>query len=278
MKVCIMGLGNIGLPVAKYTQQFFNVIGYDINECAVTKALTHGVKATTKPPLADTYIICVNTYYRNNTADMTAIESCCSHIGSLNKNALVCFESTLQVGTARKMRLKYDLGKVAVCPHRWWEEDQESHGVKQLRVIGAYDPQSMQQAHDFYSKLKIPLHQVSSLEVAEATKIAENAHRYIQIAFVEELKLIADKNDIDFDEWREAINTKWNVSLLEARDGIGKECLPKDTAFLASLCPSAGLLTGAMQTNENYIQNCVKPQTAPLRKETLLPLAKQRSS
>jgi nucleotide sugar dehydrogenase len=273
-----MGLGNIGLPVALYASKYFpNVTGYDINENAVTRALTRGVRASTVPEQADVYVICVNTYFRNNMVDMTAIESCCQQIYSLNKEALVCFESTLAVGTARKMVFKNGLKYVAVCPHRWWEEDQENYGVKQLRVLGAYDMESMKQAEAFYNKLKIPLHRVSSLEVAEASKIAENAHRYVEIAFVEELKLIADKNGLDFDEWREAINTKWNVKLLEARGGIGKECLPKDTAFLASLCPCAGLLTGAMQTNENYVQRCVKPSTAPYEKAPLMPLAKQRS-
>jgi UDP-N-acetyl-D-mannosaminuronic acid dehydrogenase len=273
-----MGLGNIGLPVALYASKYFrDVVGFDINENAVTRALTKGVKASTVPEYADVYIIAVNTYYRNNMADMSAIESCCRQISALNKDALVCFESTLAVGTARKMVLKYGLRSVAVCPHRWWEDDQENHGVNQLRVLGAYDAESLRQAEAFYCKLRLPLHLVTSMEVAEATKIAENAHRYVEIAFVEELKLIADKNGLDFEEWRKAVNTKWNVNLLEARDGIGKECLPKDTAFLASLCPCAGLLTGAMQTNENYVQRCVKKPTASYEKEPLVPLAKQRS-
>ncbi len=273
-----MGLGNIGLPVAIYAREYFpNVVGYDINENAVTRALTKGVTASTVPEYADVFVICVNTYFRNNLADMTAIESCCQQISNLNNNALVCFESTLAVGTAKKMATKYSLKNTAVCPHRWWEEDQENHGVKQLRVIGAFDHQAMQQAEEFYKKLKIPLHKVSTLEVAEATKIAENAHRYIQIAFAEELKLIADKNGLDFNEWRNAINTKWNVDLLEARNGIGKECLPKDTAFLASMCPCPGILTGAMQTNETYTQNCVKPPTASYENEPLLTMPKQHS-
>ena len=108
---------------------------------------------------------------------------------------------------------------------------------------------------NFYKALKIPLYPLSSLEVAEATKIAENAHRYVQIAFAEELKLIAEKIGLDFEEWRDAVNTKWNVDLPEARTGIGKECLPKDTAFLALLDPNATLLRGAMKANENYVQS-----------------------
>ncbi len=278
MKICIMGLGNIGLSVAVYTRRYFpSTSGYDINEQAVAKALNNGIKASTFPERADVYVVCVNTYYRNGTPDMTAIDSCCRMISALNSEALVCFESTLAVGTARKMALKYGLRYVAVCPHRWWEEDQQNHGVRQLRVLGAFDEEGMQKAEKFYNKLKIPLHQVSSLEVAEATKIAENAHRYVEIAFVEELKLIAYKNGLDFDEWREAINTKWNVNLLEARDGIGKECLPKDTAFLASLSTEAELLRGAIKTNENYIQHFSKQSKPYYEQPSLLHLTKKHS-
>jgi UDP-N-acetyl-D-mannosaminuronic acid dehydrogenase len=124
-----------------------------------------------------------------------------------------------------------------------------------LRVIGALDNESMEKAKKFYGTLEISLHCVSNLELAEATKIAENAHRYVQIAFAEELKLIAGKNNLNFEEWRTAINTKWNVDLPEARTGIGKECLPKDTAFLALLDPNATLLRGAMKANENYVKS-----------------------
>ncbi|MCW3998725.1 MAG: hypothetical protein NWE93_00615 [Candidatus Bathyarchaeota archaeon] len=254
MTVCVMGLGNIGLAVALYASKYVSVIGYDISPKAIAVAINNGIKASDKVEAVDIYIIAVNTYYRNNAPDMSAIESCCSKIKEMNRNALVCFESTLCVGTSRQLSVKFGLRNMAVVPHRWWEEDQENHGVKQLRVIGALNKESMKKAMVFYQTLEIPLHQVSSLELAEASKIAENAHRYVQIAFVEELKLIAIKNNLNFEEWRSAINTKWNVDLPEARNGIGKECLPKDTAFLASLDPEAALLNGAMKANDNYIK------------------------
>ncbi len=276
--VCIMGLGNIGLPVARYALKYFpHVIGFDINQQAIVRALNNGVDSSTVPQRADVYVVCVNTYYRNGMIDMSAIDSCCRQISALNNDALVCFESTLAVGTARKMSLKHGLSFVAVCPHRWWEDDQENHGVKQIRVLGAYDVETLRKAMEFYSKLEIPVHLVSTLEIAEASKIAENAHRYVEIAFVEELKLIASKNGLDFEEWREAINTKWNVKLLEARDGIGKECLPKDTAFLSNLSSEFGLLKGAMQTNDAYVQHFCQ-QKKPLEPAPLVPLVKQRGS
>ena len=250
-----MGLGKIGLPVATYVSKYFEVTGYDINEAAISIALEKKIRASNKLSFADVYVIVVNTYYKENSPDMSAVGSCCSKISQINANALVCFESTLSVGTARKMSLDYNLKYVIVCPHRWWEEDQVNHGVKQLRVIGAINDQSMQKATAFYDSLQIPLHRVSSLELAEATKVAENAHRYVQIAFAEELKLVADKNGFDFEEWREAMNTKWNVNLPEARKGIGKECLPKDTLFLTELDGKAFLVTGAIKANTRYVKH-----------------------
>lgn len=252
-----MGLGNIGLPTAHYISKHYPTIGYDIKEQAILKAHQTGIPATSNPTQADIYVIAVNTYFRNNTPDMSAINSCCQNISQLNPDALVCFESTLQVGTARKMANTHNLKYIAVCPHRWWEEEQTEHGVKQLRVLGTLNNESLNKAQQFYNTLQIPTHIVSNIETAEATKIAENAHRYVQIAFAEELKIIASKNNLNFDEWRAAINTKWNTALLEARDGIGKECLPKDTAFLASLAQDTELLKGAMKTNDNYVQQFV---------------------
>jgi nucleotide sugar dehydrogenase len=258
-----MGLGKIGLPVATYIQKYYPVFGYDISNEAIIRAVQANIQASEKVKHADVYIIAVNTYYRNSTADMSAIESCCRKISQINKDALLCFESTLFVGTASRMAAEYGFDNVAVCPHRWWEDDQDNHGVRQLRILGAINEGSLKKARAFYEALEIPLHIVSSTELAEATKIAENAHRYIQIAYAEELKLIADKNGLNFEEWRSALNTKWNVDVPEARNGIGRECLPKDTEFLRMLNPDASLLRGAVEANANYIKSLV---AAPLLK------------
>ena len=65
--------------------------------------------------------------------------------------------------------------------------------------------------------LGIPMHPVSEIEIAELSKIAENAHRYLQIAFAEDLYLYCQANNINFPELRDAINTKWNVHILRAK-------------------------------------------------------------
>jgi UDP-N-acetyl-D-mannosaminuronic acid dehydrogenase len=96
---------------------------------------------------------------------------------------------------------------------------------------------------------------VSNIEVVEITKIAENAHRYLQIAFAEDLYLYCQANNINFPELREALNTKWNVNILEPRDGIGGHCLPKDTKmFLESSRSSrkSKILSAAIEVDQDY--------------------------
>jgi UDP-N-acetyl-D-mannosaminuronic acid dehydrogenase len=102
--------------------------------------------------------------------------------------------------------------------------------------------------------LGIALHPVSNVETAEITKTAENAHRYLQIAFAEELYLYCQANGINFAELRDALNTKWNVEILEPREGIGGHCLPKDTKMFveSSRGIKSKILTAAMRVDEDY--------------------------
>ncbi|HVH96742.1 MAG TPA: NAD(P)-binding domain-containing protein, partial [Bacillus sp. (in: firmicutes)] len=102
--------------------------------------------------------------------------------------------------------------------------------------------------------LGIPMHPVSSIEVAELTKIIENAHRYLQIAFAEELYLYCIANGISFTELRDSLNTKWNVEILEPRDGIGGHCLPKDTKMFvnSSNTIKSKILQAAVEIDEDY--------------------------
>jgi UDP-N-acetyl-D-mannosaminuronate dehydrogenase len=98
------------------------------------------------------------------------------------------------------------------------------------------------------------MHPVSEIEIAEITKVVENADRYLQIAFAEELYLYCQANNINFPELRDAVNTKWNVNILEPREGIGGHCLPKDTKMFLQSSKSirSKILTTAMEVDEHY--------------------------
>ncbi|HEY6405656.1 MAG TPA: hypothetical protein VIX38_06225, partial [Nitrososphaeraceae archaeon] len=102
--------------------------------------------------------------------------------------------------------------------------------------------------------LGIPMHPVPEVEIAELTKIVENAHRYLQIAFAEDLYLYCQANNINFAELRDSLNTKWNVNILEPREGIGGHCLPKDTKMFlnSSKTMTSKIIEAALQADGEY--------------------------
>jgi len=138
-------------------------------------------------------------------------------------------------------------------PHRWWAGDIANHGVAQPRVIGSINREAFALALDFYGRAGIPLLPVADIRIAELCKIAENTDRYLKIAFVELLKMICDEHDLDLEDLRRAMNSKWNVEVLEARQGIGGSCLPKDILYLKAAAPElCHILDGARSVDEQY--------------------------
>ena len=261
LKVCVLGLGEVGLPTATYVlEKGVEVWGYDINPIAVKRAKEEEILSSTsnwhKIPPVDIYIICVSTVPENNMPGLSSIFDVCEKISQkARQSSLVSIESTVLPGTSKKVYeniFQKNINLVHV-PHRYWAEDPARHGVKQLRVIGAVNPESLNTGLRFYRDiLEIPLHAASSIEIAEMSKIAENAYRYVQIAFAEELKMICEHKGLNFNEVRNACNTKWNIEMLEARDGIRGHCLPKDIQHLASLTTHNTILRSAMMVDKEY--------------------------
>jgi UDP-N-acetyl-D-mannosaminuronate dehydrogenase len=313
-KILIVGLGQLGLPVAKYVKEkgFDDVYGYDISPKAIDRAeKTAGIKKATDFTDFDVYIICVSTH---KPEDMFSpyIEGLLSVVDRISKEAknngaLVSIESTIPRGTSNKVLeiLGHRL-HVAHAPHRWYALEEKEHGVNQLRVVGGVHDCCLEAAIQFYNgegavgnsisssnggssssnvaancsvgeyvndsnnnnnnnnananttttrkSLGIPMHPVSKIEIAEVTKIIENAHRYLQIAFAEDLYLYCQANNINFSELRDALNTKWNVNILEPREGIGGHCLPKDTKMFlhSSKTIKSKILTAAVEVDQDY--------------------------
>jgi len=261
LKVCVLGLGEVGLPTAKYIlSRGFEVYGYDISSAAIKRAKKEGVlKATNiwdEVPPVDIYVVSVSTLLKGDAPDLSPVFEVCEKISQkANLHSLVSIESTIVPGTSRKIYesiFNKNINLVHV-PHRYWAGDPVKHGVNQLRLIGAVNQESLEAGIKFYENmLKIPLHVCSSIEIAEMSKITENAYRYVQIAFAEELRMACEELGLDFNEVREACNTKWNVEILEAKEGIGGHCLPKDIRYLSSLTIRNTLLKGAIKADEEY--------------------------
>ena len=284
-RVLVIGLGQLGLPVAKYIKQRggFDVYGYDISSKAMDRAqTTAGIKKATNFSDFDVYILCISTH---KAEDMFSpqIEGLLSIIDKISKEAkngaLVSIESTIPKGTSKKVfeMLNHRL-HVAHAPHRWYALEEQEHGVNQVRVIGGvcdcclkvamyfYDGRSENMNNSFSSSsssneekskaksLGIPMHPVSDIEIAELAKIIENADRYLQIAFAEDLYIYCQANNISFPELRDAVNTKWNVHILEPREGIGGHCLPKDTKMFLQSSKSikSKILQAAIEVDQDY--------------------------
>ena len=278
-KVVIIGLGQLGLPVAKYVKEHgFDTFGYDINQKTMQSAeANYGIKQATNFGDFDVLIICVSTHRPDDmfTPQVDGLMSVVEKISREAKaGALISIESTIPKGTSKRVFEKVDHRlHVVHAPHRWYALEEEVHGVNQLRIVGGVSNCCLQHGLNFYDgrevvpqttetatptagikSLSIPMHPVSSVEVAELTKIVENAHRYLQIAFAEELYLYCKSNSISFSELRESLNTKWNVEVLEPRDGIGGHCLPKDTKMFinSSNTIRSKILQAAMEIDEDY--------------------------
>ena len=313
-KILVIGLGQLGLPVAKYVKERgFDVYGYDISTKALERAeKIAGIKKAINFSGFDVYIICVSTHKQEDIFS-PQIEGLLSiaqdKISKEAKNgALVTIESTIPKGTSRKIfeMLNHRL-HVAHAPHRWYALEEKEHGVNQLRVVGGVCDCCLRAAMQFYdgadilsspeselatttttanynniltssssgdsggggsssstdntnirgtkkTSLGIPMHPVSDIEIAELTKIIENAHRYLQIAFAEDLYLYCQANNINFAELRDSLNTKWNVNILEPREGIGGHCLPKDTTMFLNSSKSikSKIIEAAIQVDAEY--------------------------
>jgi len=252
-RVVVCGLGTVGAPTASYVKRRgFEVYGYDIKPVKLP-----GIKVYTDyddvPPV-ETVVVTVWTGWRNNRPDLDAISDVCKKAAAKDRETLICIESTVPPGTCTKLAGTHHFRHLVHVPHRYWPSNPSRYGVKQKRVIGGVTPESLVMGLGFYKALRIPLHVCPSVEVAELCKIAENADRYVQIAYAQELRRICEEIGVEIKAVREACNTKWNVNLLDPRDGIKGDCLPLSVQLLRSLSPkSLPFLEGALVSNEEYI-------------------------
>jgi UDP-N-acetyl-D-mannosaminuronic acid dehydrogenase len=284
-KVLIIGLGQLGLPAATYVKERgFETYGYDINTKALeiaegTVGIKHAIDFGSDD--FDIYVITVSTHKSDDmfSPQIDALLSIADKISREAKKdgALVSIESTIPKGTSKKVfQILNHRMHVVHAPHRWYALEEKELGVNQLRVIGGVCDCCLRAGMRFYNdytciedeaggdtsptipsfhrSLGIPMYSVSNIEIAETTKVVENAHRYLQIAFAEELYLYCQANNIKFPELRDALNTKWNVEILEPREGIGGHCLPKDTKmFLQSTSRrKSRIITAATEVDEDY--------------------------
>src|ERR687897_2389913 len=156
-RVLVIGLGQLGLPVAEYIKQRggFDVYGYDISSKAMDRAqTTAGIKKATNFSDFDVYILCISTHKPDDmfSPQIDGLLSIIDKISKEAKNgALVSIESTIPKGTSKKVfeMLNHRL-HVAHAPHRWYALEEKEHGVNQLRVVGGVCDCCLRAAMQFY--------------------------------------------------------------------------------------------------------------------------------
>ncbi|HWQ42962.1 MAG TPA: nucleotide sugar dehydrogenase [Desulfosporosinus sp.] len=263
MKICVVGLGNIGFNLFTYLCHKFSgsVTGVDVNESRVNELRRQGHRVTSDYRALtgiDVWLMAPST---GNTGQnlFAALDQMIICPGSL-----ISIESTLPLGTMKRVReflekkgfkLGIDIFLIHV-PHR------VMFGVDKTvcdtpRVMGSFTKACLEKGRQFYTPLVPLLVEVSDVRVAELSKLVENVKRYVDVAFAQEIYSYCVDQGIDYDDLRLAVNSKNNVELLSTDWGIGGECLPKDMSFLRTVCHST-LLEGAEKSDRDYRDRIVK--------------------
>ena len=271
-KLAIIGLGYVGLPLAvEFAKIKRDVIGFDINEHRI-KELKEGVDATlevseeemaqAKSILythhekdlinAQIFIVTVPTpideYKRPN---LRPLESASRLVGKyLNKGDIVIYESTVFPGCTEEVCVpilesesNLQFNKDFFCgysPERINPGDKVHRVHNIVKVTSGSTPEVADEVDELYrSIVQVGTHKATSIKVAEAAKVIENAQRDLNISFVNELALIFDRLDIDTLEVLEAAGTKWNF--LPFKPGlVGGHCISVDPFYLTHKAESVG--------------------------------------
>jgi UDP-N-acetyl-D-galactosamine dehydrogenase len=278
-KIAIIGLGYVGLPLARLFATKFPVIGFDINIKRI-EALNQGIddtlevekellqqvlvsNTTTKTGLFCTskiteiencqfYIVTVPTPVdKNNKPDLTPLVKASETVGKvLKKGAIVIYESTVYPGATEEVCVPI-LEKVSglqfnkdffvgYSPERINPGDKEHTVEKILKVTSGSTPEIGKMVNELYASVIIAgTHLAPTIKVAEAAKVIENSQRDINIAFVNELAKIFNILNIDTQAVLEAAGTKWNF--LPFKPGlVGGHCIGVDPYYLAQKAQEVG--------------------------------------
>ncbi len=274
-KVSVIGLGYVGLPLALaiVKSKKYIVVGYDISEKQVKKILEkecpitdekaqedlkelelHATTNEKEIEGSDYYIICVPTPVLDDyTPDYTPVINATTTISKyLKKGETVILESTVNPGTCEEILLPIlekgsglKAGKdfnIAMCPERINPGDPKWSVYNIPRNIGSLIPSKTKEVADFYrSFLEGNINEVSSIKIAEATKIVENTFRDINIAYVNELAKSFDVMGIDLIETLKAASNKpFSFMVHWPSRGVGGHCIAVDPYYLIKRAAQSG--------------------------------------
>ncbi len=281
-KLAIIGLGYVGLPLARLFSTKYETVGYDMNSqrvdalmqgrdatCEVSDELlmdairNHGFRCTSNlEEIRDcnVYIVAVPTPVdMNNRPDLRPLISASETVGAvISKGDIVIYESTVYPGVTeeeclpvveRVSGLKYNVDFFAgYSPERINPGDKEHTVEKIKKVTSGSTPEIAEVVDQLYNSVLVNgTFKATSIRVAEASKIIENSQRDVNIAFMNELAKIFNAMGIDTHDVIEAASTKWNF--IKMSPGlVGGHCISVDPYYLIQKAQVYGVLPRIMSS------------------------------
>lgn len=278
-KIAIIGLGYVGLPLARLFSTKYETTGFDMNpgrvdsimqghditheidDQTLQSALANGLRCTTDIndiQHCNIYIVAVPTPVdQNNRPDLTPLIMASRTVGQvISKGDIAIYESTVYPGVTEEVCIP-EIEKVSglrfntdfyagYSPERINPGDKE-HTVEKIRkVTSGSTPETADIVDNLYNSVLINgTHKAPSIKVAEASKIIENSQRDVNIAFMNELAKIFNAMGIDTQDVIEAASTKWNF--IKMRPGlVGGHCISVDPYYLIQKAQVYGVLPRIM--------------------------------
>lgn len=273
-KICVIGLGYVGLPLARLFSTKYETVGFDMNQSRVDALMeghdatlevsdellqdaikNHGFTCTTDLDIirnCNFYVVAVPTPVdRNNNPDLTPLYGASETVGKvISKGDIVVYESTVYPGVTedecipvveKVSGLKFNKDFFAgYSPERINPGDKVHTVEKILKITSGSTPEVAGIIDNVYKSVLINgTHKAPSIKVAEAAKVIENSQRDINIAFVNELSKIFTLMGIDTYDVLEAAGTKWNF--IKMNPGlVGGHCISVDPYYLAQCAQRMG--------------------------------------
>ena len=247
--VCIVGLGYVGLPLAKAFAKSLKVIGFDVNGNKIRKLnqnnATQNLTFTNNPEeisKADFIIICVPTpVTKSKDPDLFYVKSAAEIIGrNMKKGSVVILESTVYPGVTEEVvkPILEESGlksgeefRLAYSPERINPGDEEHTIDKVTKAVAGMDEETTELVAELYRKVTPHIFKAKNIKTAEAAKVIENIQRDLNIALMNELSIIFEKMGLNTKDVLDAAATKWNFHYYSP-GLVGGHCIPIDPYYL----------------------------------------------
>lgn len=289
-QVVVIGLGYIGLPTAAVLAQAgLDVLGVDVNtrtvdlvnagrppfseeglDAVVAGLVAQGrLRAATAPEGADAFIIAVPTpFTEDRKPDLSYIEQAGRAVAEvLTGGELVVLESTSPPGTTEHLAAVVHSARpdlegslcFAHAPERVLPGRIMVEIVENDRIIGGVDEESTRRAVELYSTFTRGEVLATTARTAELAKLTENSFRDVNIAFANELSIIAERQGVDVWELIELANHHPRVNILSPGPGVGGHCIAVDPWFIVAAEPEASrLIATAREVNDSKPEHVIE--------------------